>query len=351
MPQSMNTIAIDCRFAATQSGLGRYTRELITRVVQRDHASRYVLFVRSASEDWIPRQLQHVSVVESNFSHYSFAEQWHLPRLILRSKANLFFSPHFNVPFFCPTPFVMTVHDLILHHFPNEASFLKQVAYRLLLARSVRRASHIMTVSNFVMQEIVDSYGTNIAKRISVVREGVSESYRFRSAEEIDVVKKAYGLDKPYFLYVGNCKQHKNVSTLLGAFLMLPRGSSQLILVTGGKEVRQLGILPLGVRVLSGLSDQAMSCLYSGARSFVTASLYEGFCLPIAEALACGCPVIASHRAAIPETAAGRSVLVEPTVECLATAMSMPSERPLPFIGTTWEQAAASALSIFRSAF
>lgn len=345
----MNTIAIDCRFASTQSGLGRYTRELVTHLIQIDHASQYVLFVRSVSEDWVPRHLQHVNLVESNFSHYSLAEQCYLPRLIRRSGADLFFSPHFNVPFFCPVPYVMTVHDLILHHYPNEADLVKKIAYSLLMAGAIRRASRIITVSNFVRQELIDSYGQKVGQKISVVPESVSDAYRTRECGEIVAVKKKYSLDKPYFLYVGNCKEHKNVSTLIGAFFMLPTGASQLILVTGGKEVRRLGTLPSGVRVLSGLSDDEMSCLYSGALSFVTASLYEGFCLPIAEALACGCSVIAPNRTAIPETASGRAALVEPTPECLAAAMNMLSDKPEPFIGMTWEESAAGVLRIFRS--
>lgn len=341
------TVAIDCRFAAGRTGLGRYTREIARHLLMIDDGIDYILLVRSKEESWIPKASEKFRVMEADVPHYSIAEHTKLPAILRASKADLLFSPHFNVPISCPVPFVVTIHDLILHRFPNRSSWHRRAAYRLLMRHAVKRAAHAIAISEFVKSEIASFYGSR--SNISVVREGMSGDYAPRSAYECVNIRAKYTITVPFFLYVGNCKQHKNVSLLIDAFVQSGVKDSELILVSSGAEADRLLPLPPGIRMISDVPDEDLPALYSATEAFVTASLYEGHCLPVAEALACGCPVIAANRAAIPETASGRAMLLEPTVENFAIAFQKRYAHQESFVAGTWEQTAAQTASIFES--
>ncbi|MDB4977934.1 MAG: hypothetical protein JWM56_120 [Candidatus Peribacteria bacterium] len=341
----MKRIGIDCRFAATSTGLGRYSRELVTHLLQRNDAVQYVLFVQSKHEEWLRPLAAHAVVREVKSGHYSAAEQWELPRLIRKAQLDLYVALHFNVPFFCPVPFVVTIHDLILHRYPNQASAVKQMAYKILMYRAVRRARHIIAVSEFTKQELAYFYGKYAAQRTTVIYEGVADMFHRPAASVMEAVRQKYSLFKPFFLYVGNAKQHKNVPMLLEAFKKAETRGRELILVTGGKEAASLH-LPPGARFLSSISDVDLPALYALADACVTASLYEGFGLPVVEAEAVGCPVIASARASIPEVASDTALLVEPTTEAFIAALSKKSfsaPAPRPW---KWDETAAKTAEI-----
>ena len=144
----MQSIGIDCRFAASHSGLGRYTRELVSHLLQRRDGVHYVLFVRSGDEAWLKKDFgSSFSLNVFKCDHYSLAEQMRFPGVIRAAGIDLLFSPHFNVPFLQGVPTVVTVHDLILHRFPNEASFARRLAYRFVMRQSLRNARHVFAVS------------------------------------------------------------------------------------------------------------------------------------------------------------------------------------------------------------
>jgi glycosyltransferase involved in cell wall biosynthesis len=317
-------ILIDCRFAGTLSGLGRYTREIATGLVGLSGDVRYALLVRSKSEPWLSTIKDHCDIIETNIRHYSLSEQIKLPGIIRAAKADLYFAPHFNVPIFCPVPFVATIHDLILHRYPNNQSFAKKIAYRMIIGSCVRNAKSLITISNFVREEIKDVYGENMAQKASVIWQGVDPRYKKQIDMEIRRVHSDHSITRLYFLYVGNAKQHKNVQLLIDAFSESGINDADLILVTGGEESKKLKISSGNIRMLYPVSDEDLPALYSGARAFVTATLYEGFCLPVAEALACGTAVIATNRSAIPEIAANKALLIEPTKEAFIKAFQSP---------------------------
>lgn len=355
MKKSACIIGIDCRFASSRTGLGRYTRELVGALLAMETPFTFKLFVLSKNEQWfspLPTSLPQAQIIEAPFPHYSFSEQLSFPGVIRRSGIDLFFAPHFNVPLACPVSWVMTVHDLILHRFPNRASAFKQAGYRFLLRRAVSGATGIITVSDFTARELADAYGNRIAEKMSVIHEGVSPLFSMRIDSEIDQVKKTYALSKPYFLYVGNAKEHKNVPTLLNAFSSLLHSPVELVLVMNGDEAHNLS-LPLGVRLLTNVPDSDLPALYSGALAFVTATLYEGFCLPILEAEACGCPVIATRAGAIPEVADASAVLVETTAAALFQAFKNDIAHPRarrPAVRFHWSDAAEETMRVLTDA-
>lgn len=345
----MQKILIDCRFSSAQAGLGRYTRELVTHLLKRDDPVSYHLLLRREHEDWLKAIDRSYTSTVVNIPHYSLAEQTTLPRLIQSSRSDLFFSPHFNVPLFCPIPFVVTIHDLILHHFGNGASLLRKVAYRTLMRNALRHAQSIIAVSRSVASELHDMYGSRIANKIRVVHEGVDAAFHPISSNEQLPSLSRYGIRKPFFLYVGNAKQHKNVPLLIRAFVESGRSDCELVLVCGGREALDLHPLPSGVRMVQGISDEDLPALYSAATACVTASLYEGFCLPVAEALACGTPVVAANRGAIAEIAQGHATLIEPTIDAFKEAFSTTYHPVQPFTVGTWEASAAHTWDLLRT--
>lgn len=328
-------VGIDCRFGGTVSGLGSYTRALMAHLLRRNDPMQYTLFVRSPDETWV-RELRgsptHYKLLTTNYSHYSVSEQTLFPLTIRRSGIDLLFSLHFNVPLACSVPFVATIHDLILHRYPNEAPLRKRMAYRVVMRHAIMRAHALIAVSRFVLREIEKTYGGCAARKTVVIPEGVDVRFFRRSATEQEDALRKYGIRQPFFLYVGNAKEHKNVPMLIAAFRKLHLPKRTLILVAAGREAYSLETGE-GVLCLSSVSDDDLPALYSAAEAFVTASLYEGFCLPIAEARACGCPIIALDRGVMPEVVGKDGVLVETTEEALARAMRSP-----PPAGALWQR-------------
>ncbi len=344
----MPTIAIDCRFAHLPVGIGRYTRELVTELLKREDNIQYVLIVLPEGEAWADALPHSPRIVVAHASHYSLREHFELRRILKDVHPDLFFSPHFTVPYFCPVPSVVTIHDLILHRFPNRAHPLRRLAYRALFSRSVRRARRVIAVSAFTAMELQKVYDGPVAEKLTVIPEGISPEFVHRSSEEQEGALRAYGISKPFFLYVGNAKQHKNVKLLIDAFTRIDRNDAQLILVMGGKEAASVRLRD-GVRYLPHVKDEHLPALYSAATAFVTASLYEGFGLTIAEAAACGCPIIATRCGAIPEVAPPDAVLLPPEIGAFAEAMKKPPVTSSPR-QLFWKDAAEKTVEVLKDA-
>ncbi len=345
----MSCIGIDCRFAVSPTGLGTYTRNITAGLTRELKDHHLVLFTGENDPPWLENVHGSPTIIPLSATHYSFAEQIIFPLRLRQSSIDLFFSPHFNVPLLCPVPFVTTIHDLILHRYPNSASALRRAAYRLVIGHAVRRARSIIAVSDFTAGEISDIYGASVKSRMSTVPEGVDPSFRkLPNAESSDVLRR-YGIEPGFFLYVGNAKQHKNVQMLIDAHEKVS-DAPELLLVTAGSESQRLR-LGTSARVLSGIPHADLAAFYSAARSFVTASLYEGFCLPLLEARACGCPVIAARTSAIPEIAGPGALLVPPTVDAFTNALrNPPRESKVPEDRYNWENAAHATAAILRDA-
>lgn len=344
----MKTIGIDCRFASTQSGLGRYTREIVTHLLQRNDPMRYVLFMNSPDPVWLPKQSPTpYSLHPTHLRHYSLSEQLKFPGILRRSGIDLLFAPHFNVPLLCPVPFIATIHDVILHRYPNSASGLRRRAYAALMRHTVKKARALIAVSRFTAEEIVTMYGKDVRKKITVVYEAVSPEFVRKSAAACGPVLKKHGLGKPFFLYVGNAKEHKNVQMLIDAYRSLGTTETELVLVTDGKEAETLRLTD-GVRIVRDVPEADLSCLYYFALAFVTASLYEGFGLPVLEAQASGCPIIVTNTGALPEIAPEGARIVEPTIEDIADALRDPPQPPDMGKMRTWGEVAEETFNVLH---
>jgi len=226
---------------------------------------------------------------------------------IRQRRPRAYFSPGFNAPLVTPVPLVFTVHDLIHLHESSEASPAKRAYYRLVVRRAARKAARVLTGSQMTREEIL-AWADLPAERVTAFDHGVSPAF----TPDGDVFEPGY----PYLLYVGNSKPHKNVDGLLRG---LERARSavdiELVLVGVEERVVQTWASTLGIQenihTLMILTDEQLASVYRGAMALVQPSRHEGFGLPILEAMACGTPVVASQRSAVPEAAGGAARLVD----------------------------------------
>jgi glycosyltransferase involved in cell wall biosynthesis len=230
---------------------------------------------------------------------------------------------------------VLTIHDLAFRLFPQTAP----LATRRWLSRldqALHRASQIIVVSEQTRQDLLDLYPVE-PDRVSIVPLGVdAEVFRPAPKPEVSAVRRRYGIEGPYLLVLGGIDPRKNIPAMIFAYASL-RADVRPTLVLAGpvapwnpegwQLVRSaLQTLPPEVReriVFTGyISEKAKVALLSGAEALVYASLYEGFGLPVIEAMACGAPVLTSDVSALPATAGGAALLVDPQdVEAIAGGM------------------------------
>lgn len=302
-------IGIDARLW-NETGVGRYTRNLVRELKKLDTKNEYVLFVLNKDKDEILKQVQNdnFKLVPANIRWHSLKEQYQFPQIINQEKIDLMHFTYFSIPIFYSGRFIITIHDLIIHHFDTgEASTLpsliykaKRLGYRLVVRIAALKAQKIITVSHTTKEEIVAHLGV-LPEKIEVLYEGIDEGLIKKT------LKKPANIPRDYIVYVGNAYPHKNLKTLLNAYDMLTKKQkdtkTKLIMVGKKdffynrlrKEISQL--TPNGIIFYENITDQELAYLYQNARCYITASFMEGFGLPLIEAMANKCLVVASDIA------------------------------------------------------
>lgn len=229
-----------------------------------------------------------------------------------------------HVQYFAPVgyggPVVVTVHDLGFlqlpaSYYPPSHRFLM----RALVPWSARRAAHIITVSEFTRRDLEVRYGI-ASHRISVIWNGVGEAFRPLAESATRGVLARYGLEPGVLFSVGRLNRRKNLSSLLRAHAALRAEGRDLTLVVGGKVDHGVEEIVRGfgggqssrITWVGLIPDADLPAFYAGAVCFVYPSLFEGFGLPLVEAMACGCPVVSSNRTACPEVVGSAGLLVDP---------------------------------------
>jgi glycosyltransferase involved in cell wall biosynthesis len=321
-------IGIDARFyGKLGKGLGRYTQQLVKHLEMIDDANEYVIFLRRENFDEYTPSRENFTKVLADIPWYGIAEQTEFPILLRKHRLDLVHFPHFNVPVCAKKPFVVTVHDLILlRHSTHEASTLprwlyrwKFFVYKRVLARCLRRAGHILTVSEFSKQDLLLHFPFLKEEDITVTYQANFSLEKTKNERQKIEDKEE---EKPYLLYAGNAYPHKNLPRLIRAFLSLHRKDYILVLV-GKKDafyekIRRefLDAERKGwVKFLGEVSDDNLDRLYRGARGYVFASLFEGCGLPPLEAMARGIPVMSSNTTSMPEILGDAPIYCDPMRE------------------------------------
>ena len=244
-------------------------------------------------------------------------EQSVLPLVSRRLKIDLLHGMAFVTPRLAPCATVVTVYDLSFIYFPDRYPSLQRIYLTSQTRRSCRQARHVVTISNSGKEDVHRLFGVPL-DQISVILPGVDPRYYPRSEEEIAEFRARKNLPSRYILHVGTLQPRKSIPTLIKAFAQLDRSDLDLVLV-GGKGwayeeifamVRELDILER-VHFTGYVPDGELPLWYNAAALLVFPSVYEGFGLPVAEAMACGTPVIAADTSAIPEAAGAAARLFE----------------------------------------
>jgi len=246
-------------------------------------------------------------------------DSWFLARALGKLARNdLFFSPGYNTPLFCPSPFIFTIHDLSHIYCPENSSPPIRLYYAAIMRRACHRAASILTVSEFTRRQIIDWSGVP-AERVFNVGCGVDPPYQPRG--------DSYGTSFPYVLCVSNRKRHKNEFRIVEAFAKAGLDPQIHLVLTGEPSADLMDRIEAyhirsRIDFVGVVPEAKLPSLYRGAEALIFPSLYEGFGLPVLEAMACGTPVVTANATAMPEVAGDAALLVDPnSVEQIARAM------------------------------
>jgi len=362
-------IGIDASRAARgkRTGTEKYSFQLIRHLVALDQKNRYRLYF-----DRPP--FYELRIANCELRVMPFPRLWTHVRLsweMMRRPPDVLFVPAHVLPIVHPPRSVVTIHDLGYLHFPRAHRLLDRLYLDLSTRFNARAAAHIIADSQATKRDLVERYGVEPSK-ISVIYPGYDEEafQPVREREAIEAVKTRYGIAGDYILFVGTIQPRKNLVRLMEAFSLLKRQAADLQLVIAGKKgwlyeavfrrVEELGLE--GQVVFTGyVAEEDLPALFSGARLFVFPSLYEGFGLPVLEAMACGTPVVCSNASSLPEVAGDAALLFDPLdVEGMAAAMEriLGDERLRTELverglkrarGFSWEKCAQETLAVLES--
>ena len=312
-------IGIDIRLWS-HPGIGRYLRELVGAMGNRRNFEDFHFLGYQKDLELLRMKKAGVSCQKVTSGIYSVAEQWEMARRA--ESLPLLHVPHFNIPVCRQGKLVVTVHDLIYLHDAAASKSRWGKPYVEFLFREIqKKASAILAVSEYTKADLLNRFPKISSEKVYVTHEAASSFFQpGLDAAALEAAGKKYHLEKPFVLFVGSLKEHKNIPLLIEAvkqFRTEKKIDADLVIV-GRRDMKNEGLWRriqenrVFVRYLGELTDADLATLYQLARVFVLPSLREGFGLPALEAMASGVPVIVSNRASLPEIAGNAGLVFDP---------------------------------------
>lgn len=373
-------IGIDAKFLAYRRGHGNYSFSLLSHIGRLDSSHEFLVYSTGNVDRGTMASLANgrLRVLPVGPENYIVREQMSLPLRAARDRVDLLHCPDHGCPFILPrkAKLVVTLHDVIFmmqgSELPRPTSLYQRVggAYRRLAARYMaRRADAILTVSQTSARDIRRYLGVP-ASRITVAHEAAGEAFRRLNPTEVDAAVRGLGISGPFMFALGGDDPRKNTARVISAFARFKatsRVSYQLVIaglpsraLTALRRLAQSMGVEEHVSFLGFIPEHTLVALYNAAETLVYPSLYEGFGLPVLEAMACGTAVISSTTGAIPEVAGDAAVLVNPyDVDAIAAAITrvvldralreslidMGFQRAAEF---SWERCARQTLAVYE---
>lgn len=327
-------IGIDARMLGPY-GLGRHVQHLILQLKTELANEVVVLFVRDTQHPVLRGVPPTWEIVRADVAWYSLKEQVLMPRYYSRAQLDLLHVPHWNVPILTRVPFVVTIHDLTMYHFPRKEATthgplvhkIKDIGHRIVVRHAMWRARKIITVSEYTKSDVANTLGIS-PNRMTTVYQGPGNSAEQTQDHDAETVL-SLGVDDSFVLYVGAAYPHKNLDRLIAAWrLALPYLSEEYTLVLAGSRTKFYDRLLASIidndriQYIGEVGDQQLVSLYRQAQLFVYPSLYEGFGFPPLEAMQQRTPVLAASAASLPEVLGTAAYYIDPTsVDAIAAGI------------------------------
>ena len=363
-------IGVDARLLTqTITGIGRYSHEMLRRLIETEHEWFLYAPTPITVGDW---RRANVTVRESRFTGRALRLVWAgsvLPRQAAQDRLDLFWSPTHRLPRFMPADIatVVTVHDLVWKHAGETMPAINRWLDARLLPQAARLADRIITVSQNTADDLIAEV-PEAAGKVDVIPLGVAQPEPIADS----AVLTGFNLDDPFLLFVGTLEPRKNLRRLMEAYSRLTdqqQSDARLVIVGGsgwgGVDARSLAA-EFGVTertdLLGYVTEPQLAALYEKALFLAMPSLYEGFGLPLLEAMIRGTPVLTSNRASMPEVAGDAGLLIEPDdVEAIRSGLErMLTDAPLRerLAGLardrakafTWDSTVSETLKVFDQA-
>lgn len=322
-------VGLDVRtITPVRSGVGNYVLHLFRGLRNVAPEQDFFLVGQRSNLDVIGGGIPDRVLHETKISHENHPlgdlwEHYWLPRVLHQNQVDVFHGPATLLPLARDGyAAVVTIHDLVAFLHPQTIPRKYATYMRWLIRKVVARADRIISVSEHTKSDLVDVLGVNPDK-ISVVYEAAHESFRPCNDQKLlDDVCQRYGLDGPFLYHVGNIEPRKNLVRLVKAFMIMrERSGHKVKLAISGQKgwltrrlFKALGEIDIHRDVVftGYVSHQDLPLLMCAAHAFVFPSLYEGFGLPVLEAMSCGTPVVTSDISSLPEIVGDKAVLVDP---------------------------------------
>jgi glycosyltransferase involved in cell wall biosynthesis len=315
-------IGIDARSLGQKGlGVGRYLSNLLKHYPELDRSNEYLLYLKegkpSAALSGFSSKTISLPLLNYNFAWLNLR----LPFELVRDRIDLFHCPFYGLPVYQPCPMIVTIHDIIYEIHPEWFPKLRGASFRFLSRWGAKTARKIIAVSEHTKKDIIERYHVP-EERIEVIYEAPDDMYKpVKDEALLRKTKLKYNITKDFLIHVGAIHKRRNIISLLKVFKRLRQGGRDLQLVLVGSiqwpfiDLKRL-LVDMGLRDdvghLGFVPDEDLVCLYNAAMIFVYPSLYEGFGLPLVEAMACGTPVAASNVSSIPEVVGDAGILFDP---------------------------------------
>lgn len=328
-------IAINARFLlhGKIEGIGRYSYEIIQRLVAMHPEDEFILlFDRPYHEDFIFGKNVTPVVLFPPARHPFLWYLWFefaLPKALQQYKADVFFSPDGYLSLRSDVPTLMTIHDIAFVHFPDIIAGWVRKYYHYFTPKFLEKAQKIAAVSEFVKQDVIEYYGIDTQKIITTYN-ACQPIYQPLDDSKKAIILNKYSDGKPYFFFVGAIHPRKNIHRLIAAFDQFKKQTaSDFKLLIAGRFAWQTGDIKTAyeqathqadIHFLGYVSESELPDLMGAAFALTWVSLFEGFGIPLLEAMHCDIPIITSDCTAMPEVVGAAAITVSPTDAAAITA-------------------------------